>query len=386
MPRNETEEHASSVDDSPRTTNQILVTRSSMPPLDEYVTEIATLWESHWLTNMGVKHHELEKRLQEYLGVDNIALYTNGHSALESILEAMDLHGEVITTPFTFASTTHAIVRKGLIPVFADIRPDDYTIDPTSVERLVDSSTCAIVPVHVYGNLCDVDAIHEIADTYNLKVIYDAAHAFGVRRGGTSAAAFGDASMLSFHATKVFNTIEGGAVCFRDPALKDTLNQWKNFGITGPESVDYIGGNAKMNEFCAAMGICNLRHVDREIAKRKVVAERYFERLSNIEGIQVCTPKPGIRHNYSYMPVVFTEGFGASRDEVFGALAVRGISARKYFYPLTGDYDCYRGRFDTARTPVARRVAEQVLTLPMYADLELKAVDRICDIVLDCKG
>ena len=252
--------------------NRILVTRSSMPPMEEYFEEVAPLWESHWLTNMGVEHKKLEADLKERLGINNLALFTNGHNALECILEAMALPtgGEVITTPFTFASTTHAIVRKGLTPVFADVNPVNLTLDPESIERLITPRTCAIVPVHVYGNLCDVDVIQEIADRHGLKVIYDAAHAFGVERvnedgSSDSAAAFGDASMFSFHATKVFNTIEGGCVCFKDEDLYPLLNQWKNFGITGPEDVEYVGGNAKMNEFCAAMGVCNLRHLDAEI-------------------------------------------------------------------------------------------------------------------------
>lgn len=361
---------------------RILVTRSSMPPLEEYVAEIAPLWESHWLTNMGVKHQQLEADLKRYLGVDEIALFTNGHNALECVLEAMGLTGKVITTPFTFASTTHAIVRKGLEPVFADVREDDYTLDPEKIEGLIDDETCAIVPVHVYGNLCDVDAIWDIAKRHHLKVIYDAAHAFGVRRDGVSAAAFGDASMFSFHATKVFNTIEGGAVCFRDANLKKLLDQWKNFGIMGPEDVEYVGGNAKMNEFCAAMGICNLRHVDDEIAKRRVVAERYWERLEGTAGLKLCRPSAGITPNYAYMPVVFEGECGTTRDEVFLALRERSIFSRKYFYPLVSDYACYRGRFDSSRTPVAQHVAQRVLTLPMAADLPLEDVDRICDVIV----
>lgn len=364
---------------------RIQVTRSSMPTLDEYVAEIAPLWESHWLTNMGKKHHTLESMLKERLGVENIALFTNGHNALECALEAMELKGKVITTPFTFASTVHAIVRKGLEPVFADIKPDDYTIDPSSVDRLVDSSTCAILPVHVYGNLCDVNAIQDTADRYNLKVVYDAAHAFGAKKDGISVAAFGDASMFSFHATKVFNTIEGGAVCFRDSALKERIDQWKNFGITGPESVEYVGGNAKMNEFCAAMGICNLRRLDEEVAKRKRVAERYQENLGVVEGLRLCSPQVGVESNYAYMPIVFEDAFEATRDEVFEALATRGVGARKYFYPLVSNYECYQGRFDSARTPVAAHVAARVLTLPLYADLALEDVDFICEVLADSK-
>lgn len=364
--------------------SRILVTRSSMPSLEEYVEEIKPLWESHWLTNMGVEHRKLEAALKGRLKVENVALFTNGHNALECVLEALDLRGEVITTPYTFASTTHAIVRKGLTPVFADIKPDDYTIDPESVERLITPRTCAIVPVHVYGNLCDVDAIQRIADEHGLKVVYDAAHAFGVERGGVSAAAFGDASMFSFHATKVFNTVEGGAVCFKDPALYPVLNQWKNFGITSPEDVEYVGGNAKMNEFCAAMGVCNLRHLDGEIAKRAKVEERYRERLAGVRGVRLVDPQPGVRPNHAYMPVVFGDAFGATRDEVFDALDRAGIGARKYFYPLVTDYACYRTVYSSDRTPVAKDVASRVLTLPMYADLALGDVDRICDVVLGC--
>ena len=364
----------------------ILVTRSSMPPLEEYEAEIASLWESHWLTNMGEKHHQLEQDLRSFLGVDHIALFVNGHSALECVIEAMGLSGKVITTPYSFASTTHAIVRKGLTPVFADIKPDDYTLDPACVERLVDDETCAIMPVHVYGNLCDVDALAEIARRHGLKVIYDAAHAFAVERDGISAAAFGDASMFSFHATKVFNTVEGGAVCFSDPALAPLLEQWKNFGITGTESVEYVGGNAKMNEFCAAMGICNLRHVREEIEKRRHVAERYWERLGGVPGVRLSLPQPGVTPNYAYLPVVFEEGeFGATRDEVYDALMALDIHPRKYFYPLISDYACYEGRFDSSLTPVARHVADRVLTLPMYADLSLEDVDWVCDVVLGAR-
>lgn len=364
---------------------KIPVTRSSMPEIDEYVSEIASLWQSRWLTNMGQKHKELETQLKEYLGVDNIALYTNGHSALECALEALELRGKVITTPFSFASTTHAIVRKGLEPVFADIRPDNLTIDPNSIEQLIDSETCAIVPVHVYGNLCDIDAIQALADQYGLKVVYDAAHAFGVERKGVSSAAFGDISMFSFHATKVFNTIEGGALCFQDPSLKQKLDQLKNFGIVGPEDVEYVGGNAKMNEFCAAMGICNLRHLDEELGKRRAIAERYWERLAVIPGISVCLPDQTAKYNYAYMPVIFEDEFGATRDEVFSVLAKNSITARKYFYPLISDYACYREKFNSAKTPIAKRISERVLTLPMYADLTLSNVDKICGIITTCK-
>ena len=367
----------------------INVTRSSMPPLEEYVAEIAPLWESHWLTNMGAKHREFEAALKERLGVGNLALFTNGHNALECILEALQLGAdgrrEVITTPFTFASTTHAIVRKGLTPVFADVRAADLTLDPADVERRITPATCAIVPVHVYGNLCDVEALADIAQWHGLALVYDAAHAFGVERGGVSAAAFGDASMFSFHATKAFNTVEGGAVAFQDPALYDVLNQWKNFGITGQESVEYVGGNAKMNELCAAMGLCNLRHFDEEVAKRGRVEERYREHLEGVAGLRLLGRPEDVRPNHAYLPVLFEDGFGATRDEVFAALAAGGVAARKYFYPLVSDYECYQGRFDSADTPVARDAAARVLTLPLYADLALEDVDRVCDVVVGCK-
>lgn len=365
-------------------TDQILVTRSSMPLLQEYVDEIAPLWESHWLTNMGVKHKEFETQLKERLGVENIALFTNGHNALECILEALQLPagGEVVTTPFTFASTTHAIVRKGLTPVFADIKASDFTLDPESVEKVITPRTVAIVPVHVYGLPCDVGAIQRIADEHSLKVVYDAAHAFGVKVGERGIATFGDAAMFSFHATKVFNSIEGGAVCFLDESLYPVLNQWKNFGITGPESVEYVGGNAKMNEFCAAMGICNLRHLEEEIAKRKKVAERYWEGLAGVLGVRTFQPGKEVSYNYAYLPVAFEpDEFGATRDDVFDALAATNVGARKYFYPLVSDYECYRGVYASERTPVAAHAAATVLTLPMFADLALEDVDRICAIV-----
>lgn len=376
--------------------NRILVTRSSMPPLEEYVAEIAPLWESHWLTNMGEKHKEFERLLKEYLGANNVALFVNGHNALECAIEALGLGADgrrkVITTPFTFASTAHAIVRKGLEPVFADVRADDYTIDPEQVARLAaDPEVCAVLPVHVYGNLCDVDAIQSIADERGLKVLYDAAHAFGVERrrpdgSWESAASFGDASMFSFHATKVFNTVEGGAVCFRDPALKPVLDQWKNFGITGPEDVEYVGGNAKMNELCAAMGICNLRHLDEEIAKRRMVAARYCEQLEGVRGLHLSPLHEGVRSNFAYMPILFEGEAPAERDAAMAALAETGIGSRKYFYPLTSEFACYAGRFDSSMTPVALRLSRQVLCLPMYADLALEDVDRICRIVAGSRG
>lgn len=367
--------------------NKILVTRSSMPTLDEYVEEIRPIWDSHWLTNMGIKHKELQENLSRYLGVEHVDLLTNGHMALELTLQAMNLQGEVITTPFTFASTTHAIVRNGLTPVFCDIDPETYCMDVSKIEKLITDRTCAIMPVHVYGNVCNTEEIERLANKYELKVVYDAAHAFGETYKGKGIGSYGDASCFSFHATKVFNTIEGGAVCFRDKQLGTKLYELKNFGIHGPEEVSAVGANAKMNEFCAAMGLCNLRHIGEEIAKRKAVAERYRERLGDVDGIQLNCVQKDVQSNYAYFPVVFEEKlFGASRGEVFDKLAENGIGARKYFYPLTNTFECFHGKYDVTKTPIALHISKRVLTLPMYADLSLKDVDRICDIVLSCKN
>lgn len=360
----------------------IQVTRSSMPDFEEYTEEIKDLWDSHWLTNMGAKHKQLEAELSQYLNIPNVTLFANGHLALECDIAALSLTGEVITTPFTFASTTHAIVRNGLKPVFCDINPNDYTIDTDKIESLITDKTSAIIPVHVHGNICNVKEIERIAKKHNLKVIYDAAHTFGVTVDGEGVANYGDASIFSFHATKVFNTIEGGAITFKNSELRKTLNDIKNFGITGPESVEYVGGNAKMNEFQAAMGLCNLRHIDREIEKRKAVVERYVERLNNIKGIKLCNPQTGVKSNYAYFPVVF-DGYKLNRDEVIEKLKEQNIFARKYFYPLTNSFECYKGRFDVEKTPVAKYIADRVLTLPLYADLEIEDVDRICDIILN---
>lgn len=368
---------------------RILVTRSSMPPMEEYIDEIKELWESHWLTNMGAKHQELQRKLIEYLGVEQIDLFTNGHMALELSLQALNLPrgSEVITTPFTFASTTHAIVRNGLEPVFCDINLDDFTMDVSKIEELITDRTSAIMPVHVYGNVCNVEEIERIAHKYGLKVIYDAAHTFGVKYKGKGIASFGDVSCFSFHATKVFNSIEGGAACFKDKDFGLDLYRLKNFGIRGPETVDGIGANAKMNEFCAAMGICNLRHVEEEIEKRKKVVECYREHLSGIDGIQLSPIQENVTQNYAYFPVVFEEKiFGTTRNEVADALEEQGIGARKYFYPLTNAFECFHGKYDPNETPVALHMSKRVLTLPLYADLALDDVEKICEIILKCRN
>lgn len=363
---------------------KILVTRSSMPDFEEYVEMIKPLWESHWLTNMGPYHIEFEKQLIEYLDVTNISLFTSGHMALELLLQALTLNagGEVITTPFTFASTTHAIVRNGLEPVFADINADDFTIDVSKIENLITEKTVAILPVHVYGNVCDVEAIQRIAERHNLKVVYDAAHAFGECYKGRGVGNYGDASMFSFHATKVFNSIEGGAVVYKDEAIGEELYKLKNFGIASEEVVNGIGANAKMNEFQAAMGLCNLRHLDKEIQKRKRIDEKYRECLAGVEGIRTNPIQEDLESNYAYFPVIFDEAFGKTRDQVYDVLKENNIFARKYFYPLTNTFECYRGKFDVQNTPVALDISKKVLTLPLYADLTEEQVERICSIIL----
>ena len=365
---------------------KINVTRSSMPEFSEYCEEIKDLWDTRWLTNLGSKHREFQRKLESYLQVKNIDLVTNGHMALEISMQALGLSGEVITTPFTFASTTHAIVRSGLSPVFCDINPQDFTIDVSKIEALITDKTTAIVPVHVYGNVCNVEAIEEIAQKYGLKVIYDAAHTFGVKYKDRGIGSYGDISCYSFHATKVFHTIEGGAVCFKDEKLKDLIGRLKDFGIYDEESVTEIGPNAKMNEFCAAMGLCNLRHIDDEIAKREKVVQRYRERLEHIEGVQLSPIQKDVVSNYAYFPVVFwEEAFGTGRDEVKQKLGDSNIGARKYFYPLTSSFACYEGQYSENNLLVAKKISDRVLTLPLYADLSLEEVDQICDIIVSCK-
>lgn len=361
---------------------KIQVTRASMPPMEDYINEIKSIWDNHWLTNMGEKHALFQEQLKGYLGVDNVELMVNGHMALEMAIQAFNLKGEVITSPFTFASTTHAIVRNGLIPVFCDIKEDDYTIDPQKIEELITDKTCAIVPIHVYGNICDIASIERIAKKYNLVVIYDAAHTFGEKINGVGVGNFGDVSIFSFHATKVFNSIEGGCACFGDKKLGDILYNLKNFGIKDPECVEAVGANAKMNEFQAAMGICNLRYVEQNIERRKHIVHRYKSLLDDIPGIVTWKEQKGVEHNYAYFPVlVKKDDFGLSRDELFDILEQNDICARKYFYPITNSFDAYKGIFDVSDTPIAYRTSMEVMTLPLYPELSDEQVDDICDVI-----
>lgn len=359
----------------------VYVTKAFLPPYEEFVEGLREIWDSALLTNQGPIHNRLSEQLKEFLKVNNVVLFVNGHQALEVGLKALQIEGEVITTPFTFASTTHAITQSGLTPVFCDIRMDDFNIDETRIRSLITGRTRAIMPVHVYGTPCNIDEINRIAQEYDLKVFYDAAHAFGVEVNGAGIGSFGDMSMFSFHATKVYNTIEGGAVTFSELQWERVLYLLKNFGIAGPEDVLSVGTNAKMNEFQALMGILNLRYVDHEISMRKVVVEKYRKLLAGIPGIRRMEDQPGIRHNYAYFPILIDETrYGLNRNELFDLLAAHDIHARKYFYPLVTDYACYRGKFP-ADLPVASYVAERIMTLPLWGALPVETVERICAII-----
>lgn len=369
-----------------KTAMPINVTRSSLPSLEEYVEEIRSIFESYRLTNMGPIYKKLQQQLMDHLGVKELSIFTNGHLALETAIDALGLRrdgGEVITTPFTFVSTVHAIVRNGLKPVFCDIRESDYTMDPERIEELITDKTVAILPVHVYGNVCSVEAIAAIARRHGLKVIYDGAHAFGEKVDGVGVGNFGDATMFSFHATKVFNTVEGGAVAFQNEEYAKALNKLKNFGLYDGEDADVIGGNAKMDEFRAAMGVCNLRHLEEAVAARKAVHDRYFERLSGVAGIHLNPVQEGVQSNYAYFPVRFDpQVFGKSRDDVMEQLREQEINGRRYFYPAVNDMTCYRALKGKA-TPIAHEVSLQIMCLPIYEGLTLAEADRICDIVLN---
>lgn len=362
---------------------KIMVTRSSMPSYEEYIEAIRPLWESRWLTNMGKFHQELEVRLKEYLGVKRLSLMVNGHMALELVLQSMHFPkgAEVITTPFTFISTTHAILRSNLQPVFCDVKLQDGTIDEDRLEDLITEKTVAIVPVHVYGNVCNIKKIQEIADKYDLKVIYDAAHAFGVKYMGHGIGCYGDASIFSFHATKVFHTIEGGAVAFSEDGLYDTLYDLKNFGIQDEEHVVAVGANAKMNEFSAIMGLCNLKHIDRAIKERRSRSEEYEKELKNIEGIQMFAKDPDVESNYAYFPILVSDHYPMDRDGLCAELRKNNIYVRKYFYPLTSDAACFHGKYRSCALTNAKKLSQQVLALPLYEGLSIESIREISAII-----
>ena len=365
--------------------NKIFVTQASMPPYEEYAEAIKPLWDSRLITNMGYYHQQLENKLKIYLDVPNLSMMVNGHMALELVIQAMEFPegAEVITTPFTFISTTHAIVRNRLKPIFCDVKEEDGTIDEKKIEDLITKQTVAIVPVHVYGNICNVDEIQSIASRYNLKVIYDSAHAFGIKYQGKGIGNYGDASVFSFHATKVFNTIEGGAVTFSEFKLYEKLYNLKNFGIRGEELVTEVGANAKMNEFCAIMGLCNLNHVEQAIEARKLCYEYYIKNLLDTKGIEILKGSKGATQNYAYLPIVVTDECELNRDELYNYLKYNGVYTRKYFYPLTSDQNCFKNKYNELDLKHARKLAEEILVLPLYENLDLKDVERIKNLIKD---
>lgn len=368
--------------------NPIYVTKPYLPPLEELLPYLEKIWDTHILTNGGPFHEELEEQLCKYLGVKYISLFSNGTLALVTALQALRITGEVITTPYSFVATTHSLWWNNIKPVFVDIEPGTFNIDAEKIESAITPHTTAILPVHVYGYPCNVDKIKKIADTYGLKVIYDACHTFGVRIKGIPVLSFGDLSVMSFHATKVYNTFEGGAIVCHDEASKKRIDNLKNFGFLNETLVVTPGINAKMNEVQAAMGLLQLKHIEKAIEKRKDIVIRYRENLKNISGITYFEDLPDVNHCYAYFPVLIdTHLFGKSREEVYSILRGHMIFTRRYFYPLISQFPTYRGleSAQPGRMPIAEKVTEEVLCLPIYPDLEISMVDSICRIIKNLK-
>ena len=362
----------------------IAVTKSFLPPIDEYIDQIKEIWDTHWITNQGPLHERFIKQAQRYLKVPHVVPFANGHLALDIAIKAFQLKGNVITTPFTFASTTHALVMNGLEPKFCDISLADFTIDVEKIEELIDENTSAIMPVHVFGYPCNVAEIDRIAKKYKLKVIYDAAHVFGVEIDGVGIGTYGDVSMFSLHATKVFHSIEGGLLTFCNPEYKSVFNLYKNFGITGPEDVVAVGLNAKMNEFQAAMGLVNLRYLEEECKKRKEVVNTYRSKLATVPGIYFLEDIPGVKHNYAYFPILVHEHeYGMDRNNLHDRLREYNVFPRKYFYPLTSDFQCFGGRYSNISIPNARFVASRVMTLPLYGDMGIEMTAQIAYLIAE---
>ncbi len=362
----------------------LFVTQPAMPPLDEYLPYLIQIWESRTLTNNGPFHQLFEKELVNYFGIKHLSLFANGTLALVTALQSLRIAGEVITTPFSFVATTHSLLWNNIKPVFVDIEPDFFTIDPMKIEAAITPRTTAILAVHVYGYPCHVEAIQKIADTYGLKVIYDAAHAFGLTINGQSILNYGDLSILSFHATKAFNTFEGGAIICNDQDTKKHIDHLKNFGFEDEVTVVEPGINAKMNELQAAFGLVQLKHIDEYLLRRRRVVERYRDKLSGIEGIRFLGDITGVRHSYTYFPILIdAELYGITRDETYDILRSSNIFGRRYFYPLISQFPMYRGlaSAEPDNLPVATRVAAQVICLPLYPDLEFETVDHIADIL-----
>lgn len=364
----------------------IQVNQSFLPPMDEYIKIIQRVWDTKWLTNNGSIHQTLEQKLEEELDNENIVLVANGHLGLEVALECLNVDGsvknnkEIITSPFTFISTIHAIVRSGYKPVFCDINEEDYTIDAKKIKEYITPNTVAILGVHVYGMPCDVEGIERIAKEHDLKVIYDAAHSFGVKVRYRDISQFGDLTVFSFHATKVFNTIEGGAIAVNS-GNKQAIERYKNFGIKNKEKVVSIGMNAKMNEFEAAMGLANIQYIDQNRVKRRQIVERYNEAFQEIKEIKLLKQKEDICYNYAYYPVCLREGNKWNVEEIEQRLSEKGIFIRRYFYPLTTETDCYKSIYDASYTPIAQKISKNIFTLPLYADLTEDEVTYIIKIV-----
>ncbi len=358
----------------------ITVTSPLLPPLDEFVPYLQKIWDNKWLTNNGEMHQELEKQLAEYLGVEYISLFSNGTLALITALQALNVAGEVITTPYSFVATSHSIWWNKTTPVFVDVEPQFFNIDVSKIEAAITEKTTAIMPVHVYGNPCDVDAIQKIADKYHLKVIYDAAHAFGVRKEGNSILNYGDLSVLSFHATKVFSTIEGGAVICHSEEMKHHIDNLKNFGFRGETTVEEPGINAKLNEVQAAYGLLNLRYIDEAIAKRKKIVELYKILLRDVRGISFLPDQENVISNYAYFPIFVNEAeYGMSRDALYNKLREHNILGRRYFYPLISSFEPYRNypSASVENLPVANKIAKQVICMPLYPELSVCEVEKI---------
>ncbi|MEA2077122.1 MAG: DegT/DnrJ/EryC1/StrS family aminotransferase [Candidatus Marinimicrobia bacterium] len=365
---------------------KINVTQPSLPSLSEFIPYLESIWEDKWLTNNGKFHKQLESELEGFLGVEHVALCSNGTFALILALKALNIKDEVITTPFSFVATSHAISWNGCSPVFADIDPDTFNLDPNKVEDMITENTTAIMPVHVYGKPCDNIRLKEIARKHDLKLIYDAAHAFHVRKNGESILQWGDLSILSFHATKVFNTFEGGAVICHTPEMKQKICDLKNFGIQGETSVVDTGINAKMNEVQASMGLLQLKYLDDTIEKRRTISDLYDQLLYNVQGITLPHNDEKISQNYSYYPILIDEAYdGRSRDQIYEMLKTNNIFSRRYFYPLISHFPMYASLSSAAPKglPVAERVAQQVLCLPIYPELSLKDVRRICKLIIN---
>lgn len=365
----------------------IPVTQPFMPPLDEFIPYLAKIWESKWLTNAGAFHQQLESELAEYLGVEHLSLFTNGTIALVTALQSLRITGEVITTPYSFVATAHSLLWNNVKPVFVDIDADSFNLDPDKIEPAITPLTTAIMPVHCYGNPCAVERIREIADTHGLRVIYDAAHAFGIRYKGESLLRHGDLAVLSFHATKVFNTFEGGGIVCPDAKTKRRIDYLKNFGFSDEVTVVAPGINGKMNEVQAAFGLLQLRYVDASISARQRIDEQYRKGLAGLAGISAFKPLADTTQNHSYFPILVDDDYSLSRDALYHRLKDQGILSRRYFYPLISDMPMYRGLPSASpdRLPVAKRISEQVLCLPIYPDLSLADQERILDIIRDAK-